>query len=320
MRIGMIAQPGFYLILACALGSCSSSTIGTAPGAPPTGGVNATGHYAGTYYPLYNDSVGEWIDPTDKTPFDKVGVIFAAFSHVYAKDNGAVMDFEQGQPKEPERLQMLEHFAREKNPHVSVLITLGYGKGDWGFIATDFANKAGLFVPSVIAFLRNNHLDGFDIDDEYIGGTASQPDLSGYISQSDFDAVIAELRAALDKASNEDGHTYALVITPAELNDGGIEGTNIDAKNAKSFDWVNVQTYFSATWSNRMIRALEKINYPPTSIAVGVDVQKDTCNTPYPKYDGLKGLFDWNMSADSACKPPDFKNTLQIAKDVGYSP
>jgi chitinase len=318
MRVSAIAQSILCIAFAGALGSCTSSSIGTNPSVPPPLGSNVTGHYAGTYYPIYNQSVGEWIEPTPSMPFDKVGDIFVAFAHVYKKGNGAVLDFEQGQPKEPARLKQLENVARDKNSHIKVLISLGYGKGDWGFISTDYKNNAGLFVPSVIAFLRDNHLDGFDIDDEDIGGSPQHPFDSGYISQSDFDAVIARLRDALDKASKGDQRMYALVITPAALNDGGIERTNIDEKNAKSFDWVNIQTYFDEAWSNRLIDKLTAISYPASSIAVGVDTQRN-CSTAYPKFDGLKGIFNWNMSADSACKPPAFKNTLQIAKDVGYS-
>lgn len=317
MRIAAIVRGTFCIALAWGLGSCTGSSAGTTSPVPPSTGSNDAGHYAGTYYPLYNHSVGEWIEPTGSTPFDKVSDVFAAFAHVYQKGNGAVLDFEQGQPDEPARLQQLVKVAREKNAQVRVLITLGFDKGDWTYIATDNTNKANLFVPSVIAFVRDNHLDGFDIDDEDIGGTPQRPLRSGYISQPDFDAVVAALRGALTKASQQDGRTYVLVITPAALNDGGIEDTNVDEANLKDFDWINLQTYFDAGWSKRMINALTKAGYPASSIAVGVDSQKN-CNTPYPPFKGLDGIFNWNMSADSACTPPAYKNTLQIAKDVGY--
>lgn len=312
------------MTFACALASCSSSgSVPSIPTADSSG--NDTGHYAGTYYPLYNEGVEQWIEPTDSTPFDKVSDVFAAFAHAYPQGKGGVLAFEQGQPKEPERLQSLEKFARAKNPHVKVLITLGWAKHDWDPIAADYQNNAGLFVPSVVAFLRQNKLDGFDIDDEGIGGN------SGSIDQPDFDGVIAQLRSALDKAAKEDRRKYDLVITPAGNNSGGgIRGTQIDANNLLNFDWINLQTYWDSDWSDKMIADLESLAYPRKSIAVGVDTgsdpdqHKERCTPDFPAPEGvagLKGIFNWTMSADSDCKPPatGFKFTLQIAKDVGYS-
>ena len=269
-----------------------------------------TGHYAGTYYPLYNFGPNEWIVPSASIPFDKVGVVFAAFAHVYPRGKGAVLAFEARKPYESARLKRLETVARTKNPRLKVLITLGWGKKDWNFIALDYATQTNVFVPSVIAFLRKNALDGFDIDDEGIGRTDT-----GIITQAAFDGVVAALRSALDRASKTDKRPYYLVITPAGDNPepGGIDGTQIDANNASSFDWINLQTYWRASWSSGMVRSLKKIGYPAKSIAVGVNTEG--CKPSFPPYNGLKGIFNWTMSADSACK---FKYTRQIAKDVGY--
>ncbi len=311
MRSSFTVAAIFGVALLVVIPACTSATVGPPP-APPPGKVNGTGHYAGTYYPLYNDGVKQWLDPTSSMPFDKVSHIFAAFAHVYAKGNGAVVSFEEGQPKEADRLKQLEKVARAKNAQVKVLITLGWGKDDWGSIATDYANKAGLFVPSVVALLRENDLDGFDIDDESIGGS------TGDITQTAFDAVIAQLRAALDEAGKKDQRSYFLVITPAGDNPaaGGVKGTQIDAKNAQSFDWINVQSYWGtqSQWSDKFVAALKKLPYPASSIAVGVNTE-DCTPGKFPASDGLKGIFNWNMTADSAC---DFKYTLQIAKLVGY--
>jgi hypothetical protein len=297
--------------IVCILTACTSSTVGI-PNPAPSGEPSDTGHYAGTYYPLYNSGVKQWIEPTSSMPFDEVSDIFAAFAHVYERGNGAVLDFEQGQSAEPKRLKRLEKVARAKNPHVKILITLGWGKThDWTHVAKDYANRAGLFVPSVVAFLRKNDLDGFDIDDESIG----VEDSTGVISQAAFDAVVADLRASLNRAATEDGRAYALVITPAGDNPakGGIEGTQIDAANAHDFDWVNAQTYWDQAWSLRLIAKLNQLHYPSSSIAVGINTED--CNPQFPAFDGLHGLFNWTMSADSACD--DFKYTHQIAKDVG---
>src|SRR5215467_10388025 len=92
--------------LIAALAGCGGSSGGSS-----SGGSSDTAHYAGTYYPLYNSGVGQWIEPTDSMPFDKVSAIYAAFAHAYPQDNGAVFAFEQGQPDEPARLAELEQVA-----------------------------------------------------------------------------------------------------------------------------------------------------------------------------------------------------------------
>ena len=200
--------------------------------------------------------------------------------------------------------------AHQKNPHCKILISLGWGHNDWAYISNDYENQAGLFVPSVVEFLRSNNLDGFDIDDENIGVEGK----SGFISQADFDGVIAQLREALDAASREDGKPYYLTITPAGDNDdGGLADTQVDAQNARSFDLINVQSYFDDVWAVEFEKELKSIKYPRKQIGVGISTEG--CSPAFPKYKSLAGVFNWTMSADSTC---DFKYTLQVAKDVGY--
>ena len=279
-----------------------------------TSGGSATAHYAGTYYPIYNSGVGQWIEPTDSMPFEKVSMIFAAFAHAYTQGNGAVLAYEQGQPEEPVRLPQLEQVARQKNPRIKILISLGWGHGDWGYIADDYANDANLFVPSVIQFIRDNGVDGLDIDDEDIGVDGE----TGDISQQAFDGVIANLRQALDAASSADGKQYYLTITPAGNNDdtGGLADTQVDAQNAPMFDLINIQSYFDPKWGLEFLRALKSIHYPPRQIGTGIDTEMTKCAPKFPPYQGLAGLFDWTMSADSICD--NFKFTREIARRVGY--
>jgi hypothetical protein len=112
-----------------------------------------------------------------------------------------------------------------------------------------------------------------------------------------------------------------LVITPAGNNKttDGYNETNIDETNASSFDWVNIQSYYGyPSFSQDLIASLKNINYPSSSIAVGVDTDSDTpCQPQFPDFDGLKGIFNWNMTADSDCGA-GYEYTLKIAKDVGY--
>lgn len=269
--------------------------------------------YAGTFYPIYNSGAGQWLPPNQAPipPFNRVSAIFVAFAHAYPKQNGAIFTYEAGQPDEPARLALLVKSARAGNSNLNIIMSLGWGKKDWAAINNDYVNHANIFVPSAIQFIRSNKLDGIDIDDESIGAS------SGSISQTNFDGVVANLRNALNYASLQDGKPYYLTITPAGNNDepGGIENTQVDAQNAKSFDLINIQSYFSEDFARDFFNALVAIGYPKKQIANGIDTEQN-CSPLYPPYIGLAGIFNWNMTKDSTCS--NFANTVTIANLVGY--
>ncbi len=270
--------------------------------------------YAGTFYPIYNSGAGQWLPPNQPPlpPFNRVSTILVAFAHAYTQQNGAIFTYERGQIDQATRLALLVQTARAANPNIKILMSLGWNQNDWGSINTDYVNHANLFVPSVIQFIRTNNLDGIDIDDESIGGT------TGSIPQANFDGVIANLRNALNYASLQDGKPYYLTITPAGNNSepGGIEETQVDALNAKSFDLINIQTYFDEEWSDDFFDALVALGYPKTQIANGIDVELSHCNPDFPPNIGLAGLFNWNMTKDSTCS--NYANTITLANVVGY--
>lgn len=274
--------------------------------------------YAGTFYPIYNSGPGQWLAP-DKAPippFDAVSALFVAFAHAYPDGNGAIFTYEAGQSEEPMRLRELSRAARIANPHIKIIMSLGWGKNDWTYINNDYVNHANKFVPSVIAFIRTNHLDGIDIDDESIGEDSLTS--SGHISQTNFDGVIANLRNALNYAALQDGKSYYLTITPAGNNqEGGLVNTQVDGQNAASFNLINIQSYYngSETFGEDFFNALLSIGYPQTQMANGIDSQ-ESCDPTYPPYIGLAGIFNWNMTADSICQ--NYSNTMTIANLVGY--
>lgn len=268
--------------------------------------------YAGTFYPIYNSGVNQWIEPTTSMPFNRVSAIFIAFAHTYPQGNGAIFTYERGQVDQKGRIARLSQVARSVNPSIKLLISLGWEKNDWTYINNDYLNNANLFVPSVIAFIRTNKLDGLDIDDEGIGAA------TGSIPQQNFDAVIANLRNALNYASLQDGKPYYLTITPAGNNPqpGGLNNTQVDMQNSFSFDLINIQTYYNGDpdFGEDFYNSLITIGYPMVQIANGIDTEN--CNPSLPPYLGFAGLFNWNMSADSAC---GFQYTVEIANLVGYN-
>jgi GH18 family chitinase len=259
--------------------------------------------YAGTYYPIYNSGPNQYIPPTPEMPFTRVSAIFVAFAHAYPTGigQGAQLQLEEGQPDEPARLQLLGSVARQVNPNIKILISLGWGHNDWTYISDDYTSATNNFSSSVVALIREYGLDGFDIDDEEIGGS------SGSISQPDFNAVIQNIRNALDAAGRADGKTYYLTIAPA------FGTAQITRDNMGNFDLINAQCYGGSTPSQFI-----ELGYPARQVAWGINTEG--CHPTYPRpseYHGLAGIFNWTMSADSVC---DFRYTRQIASDVGYPP
>ena len=255
--------------------------------------------YAGTYYPIYNSGPNQYIEPTTSMPFDKVSAVFVAFAHAYPDGKGATLQLEQGQPDEPARLRLLVSTARQVNPGIKILISLGWGKDDWSYIAADYASSTNAFPTSVVALIRQYELDGFDIDDESINGS------SGLITQPQFDGVIQNLRTALNLASVGDGKPYFLTITPA------FGTAQVTRDNMGFFDLINAQCY-GGSYPGQFT----DLGYPAQQVAWGIDTEG--CNPAYPsqsEYQGLAGILNWTMSADSAC---GYKYTNQIANDVGY--
>lgn len=269
--------------------------------------------YAGTFYPIYNYGAGQWLPPTlpPIAPFQDISAIFVAFAHAYPQANGAIFAFERGQQDQSERLASLANTARRANPKIKILMSLGWGKQDWTYINTDYVNRAHLFVPSIIRFIRDNRLDGVDIDDESIGSS------SGVIPQTNFNGVIANLRNALNYASLQDGKPYYLTITPAGNNQPaeGIVGTQIDAQNVRSFDLINIQSYFNPDFADEFYQELIALGYPQKQIAHGIDTG-EVCDPDYPPYIGFAGIFNWNLTKDSTCD--NYINTRTIAEWVGY--
>ncbi len=78
-----------------------------------------------SYYPIYNDGIGQYMTPNVTMPFDKISLLFIAFAHTYPKENGAVLALEDTQPDEMNRLPLLVKTARQANPKIKLLISLG---------------------------------------------------------------------------------------------------------------------------------------------------------------------------------------------------
>lgn len=267
--------------------------------------------YAGSYYPIYNSGLNQYIPPTNSMPFKQISALFLAFAHAYpVGTNGAhsALQLEQGQPDEPQRVPLVVNTARSVNPGILSFISLGWGHDDWTYISNDynaFLKGQGLFnfPGSVVSLIRQYQLDGFDIDDESLNES------SGNISQGDFTAVCLAIKAALVLAGKEDGKTYYFSITPA----GSPESALITDDNIILFDLINTQNYGGSNYAQYAdFKHANKAHF-----AYGVDSeggQEEVLTKDMVA--GMAGAFNWTLSADSNY---NYQCTANIASVTGYN-
>lgn len=270
--------------------------------------------YAGTYYPIYNSGTNQYIPALPSMPFNKVSMLFFAFAHAYpVASNHAALTLEEGQPLEPARIAEVMLVAKSVNPQLLFMISLGWGKNDWTYINTDYETYMSsgggniqnfAFGQSVVSLLRTYNLDGFDIDDESLPGT------SGYISQQNFNGVIALIRQTLDAASKQDGKPYYFSITPA----GGT--AMITSDNIGNFDLINTQDYGGSSYQYDF-KDMPGANIGMFAYGVNSEASQDLPSSS--EIAGMAGVFNWSFSADSSDSNPPFAVTNGIAQLVGYN-
>jgi hypothetical protein len=131
--------------------------------------------------------------------------------------------------------------ARNTNPNIKVLITLGYGANEftqifssdpsqWQQNATDYANN-------LVAYLKNYDLDGFDVDWE--------SPVSSTTPKKQFEILFTAIRTAF----NAQGRPYYLTLSPAAV--GTLDASTVNS----AFDFVNLQLYSGFTFASEFIKA-----------------------------------------------------------------
>ncbi|MGZ3871518.1 MAG: glycosyl hydrolase family 18 protein [Mucilaginibacter sp.] len=266
--------------------------------------------YAGSYYPIYNSGLNQYIPPTTSMPFQQISALFLAFAHAYpVGTNGAhsALQLEQGQPDEPQRVPLVVSTARSVNPGILAFISLGWGHDDWTYISNDyntFLKGKGLFnfPGSVVSLIRQYQLDGFDIDDESLN------DSSGTISQADFTAVCLAIKTALVSAGKEDGKTYYFSVTPAGTPGSALLNDN----NIGVFDLINTQNYGGSNYAQ--YAGFKRTSKACFAYGVNSEGGHEQVLTP-AMVAGMAGAFNWSLSADSNY---NYQCTANIASVTGY--
>jgi chitinase len=130
--------------------------------------------------------------------------------------------------------------VKDRFPHLKVLVSVG-GWGADGFSDAALTDATrSLFARSVAKFMRNNRLDGIDIDWEYPcssgGGIKSRPE-----DRENFSLLLEALRRELDRCGAEDGKRYLLT---AALGGTAYTLRFYDLKSISGvLDYINLMTY-----------------------------------------------------------------------------
>jgi GH18 family chitinase len=128
-----------------------------------------------------------------------------------------------------------------RNPTLKVLVSVG--GWTWSGQFSDVAltqDSRRKFVESAVAFLVRYKLDGLDVDWEFPGQeglhNVNRPE-----DKENCTALMADLRAALDKAGQKAGKRYLLTMA-VEAADEWLEHTEM-GKVARSLDFANLMAY-----------------------------------------------------------------------------
>jgi chitinase len=196
---------------------------------------------------------------------------------------------------------------RARNADLKILVSVGGWTWSGGFSdAALTAKSRGRFVESAVSFVRRHDLDGVDVDWEY-PGMVGNGNVFRAEDKANFTALMAELRAALDKDGKRRGRRYLLTIA-AGASDDFLEHTQMGAVQP-FLDYVNLMTYdFRGAWSaeaghhsnlyvnpadpaqrsaDRAVRAFLDAGVPAGKLVLGVPFYGQAWAEVNPAGDGL---------------------------------
>jgi len=169
-----------------------------------------------------------------KVPADKLTHINYAFANIV---DGKMVEGFRNDARNFERLNSL----KRKNPALKVLVSVGgwTWSGNFSDVALS-AESRRRFADSAVAFVERHQLDGLDVDWEY-PGQKGMDNINRPEDRENYTALLAELRAALDRLGASAGKHYLLTIATG-ADDKWLAHTEM-AKVQAYVDYVNLMTY-----------------------------------------------------------------------------
>jgi chitinase len=223
----------------------------------------------------------------DTAPFDKCNLLILAFVHAVLVNKVYIAQFTnwrdndyQRKPTDLDdaaRVKLIVKTARQKNPSLKILISLGWGTNDAGHAA----QTPGPFADSVRALVQTYKLDGMDIDFE-----------STQVAAKDLLTLAQALRESLKKAVPNP----IMTITPAQT--GGLDQSVLQA-----FNYTMPQSYGNnPPYADQYAKILGSY----AQIVYGLDSEGDIGQSDDPKIyaaaakaNHAAGIFAWRLDNDS---------------------
>ena len=270
------------------------------------------------YFYLFDPAYDAAMSVQDQIPWKKVTRVYIGFATV---QDGVLTDIPAGGSAEDSaqrevneaKIRNVIALCRQGNPDAEIFITSNFGEGmDDQYLQA--AQDPRKFADSVVAYMKEYGLDGYDMDWESRQIDDYAPQLTSLLS-----TCHATFAAA---GNNPHGRPFGLTHTVWP----GVESAQTVAGLKDSVDQINIMsygpgdTYDLASYADAYYQA----GFPYGKIIGGVESESgypesggpDTqasvdAKCAYVKANDLAGLFEWRMDNDMRAdnSPPTFRVT-----------
>jgi len=321
----------FFLVVS---GCTQSTTPSSGPGASVNDNTLTTGNRVATDLSSHGKIIAAYwflnpnpsddtydlvISAPDRIPWKKINRIYIGFATV---DNGVLTDLPVGDSENDltlktemqQRIRNVVSMYRQNNPEGQVFITSNFGEDlDPQYLLA--AQDPQKFADSVLAYLKENDLDGYDMDWESSRIDDYSPQL---------DALLSACHTTFSSAGeNPRGQTYLLTHTVWP----GVESAQTVAGLKDIVDQLNLMTYGTgekydlATYADsyaqegfpydKMLAGVEsEAGY---SDNVGPDTEQSVASKcMYARDHNLAGIFEWRL--DNDMRPDNSPPTYQVTE------
>ncbi len=304
-------------------GTGTSQAEGTpAAGTTPAPTAGADGKVIAAYWYLYpdpnDDSYSLVMSAQDQIPWTKINRLYIGFATV--KDGvltdlpaGASADNAAQRAEMQRRIHEIVALCRQNNPNAEIFITSNFDerKLDPEYLLA--AQDPQKFADSVLAYLKEYDLDGYDMDWE-------SGQINDYSSQ--LTSLLSTCHATFAAAGNNPhGRPYLLTHTVWP----GVESAETVAGLKDSVDQINIMSYGTGDKYDLVSYAdsYAEAGFPYEKMIGGVEsesgytdnVGPDTedsvaAKCAYVKEHNLAGLFEWRI--DNDMRPDNSPPTYQV--------
>lgn len=245
------------------------------------------------YFYIQDENARTWdVKFRNDIPYTRLTRLYIAFGWL---KNGRLTYGDTSNPDAATRVKALTAACRATNPAAEVFISSGY---DDGTMYKEAANNPTAFANSVVEFLRDNNLDGYDMDWE-----------NGLDMQA-MNSLLKATRVALDAASKIDQRRYHLTFATWPF----VQSAYDIKAMAETLDAINVMSYGRLRDLGSIVDEYTNAGFPANKIIGGIDTEvgyreeggEDTLGpdgtiaqkAAYARNNGLAGMMSWRLDND----------------------